>query len=188
MNRAMLVLLVGLAAPELCEGQSSNHSAEPDGPQLSELQDRVSGRQQVRISTSTDRCEVFHDPTLASPGTLHFAQPSGWRDSLSLSKISEIHARGSAAGTGAIVGAAFGGLLGLVGGIALAADSWLGVGPAGVLAVTALGAAMGTLPGALIGAAFRKWKTVYRAEPRRVAFAVVPDSRGRLAVAASIRF
>ena len=38
--------------------------------------------------------------------------------------------------------------------------------------MTALGAAMGTLPGALIRAAFRKWKTVYRAEPRRVAFAV----------------
>ena len=122
MNRAVLLLLVGLAAPEVCEGQTQDHSTEPEEPQLSVLQDRVNGRREVRVLTSTGRYNILYDPTLASPGTLHYSPREGGGDSLSLSDIREIQVRGRAAGTGAIVGGAFGGLLGLVGGIALASD------------------------------------------------------------------
>ena len=162
------------------DGQTQDHSTEPDESQLSVLQDRVNGRREVRVLTSTRRYNILYDPTLASPRTLHYSPREGGGDSLSLSDIREIQVRGSAAGTGAIVDQAFRGLLGLVGGIALASDPDWDAGPRKV--------AKATLPGALIGAAVGNWKTVYRAEPRRLAFAMVPGSPGRVAVAVSVRF
>lgn len=152
MNRAMLLLLAGLAAPELGVAQIRDHSTEPKGSQLSRLRDRVNGRREVRVRTPTGR-DVFYDPNLASPGTLYLSPPGSGGDSLSLSDIREIQVRGSAAGTGAIIGRAFGGGLGLVGGIALASDPAWDLGPGCVAKATLTGALLLCLPGALIGTA-----------------------------------
>ena len=187
MYRAAFILIAGLATAELSHAQTTGPQPDSALAGLSQLQDRVSGRREIRVRTAAGDYDVLSHPTLASQGVLRFSPEDSGTDSLSLSDISEIQVRGNAACTGAIVGAAiFGGIF-LTGGIAMTSDPWFDAGPKEVLALTLTGAALGALPGALIGAAVGKWKTVYRSEPR-VRVAVAPDPQGGVGVAAIVRF
>ncbi len=87
---------------------------------------------------------------------------------LTLDAVDRIQVRGSAAGKGALVGAAIGAVGGIVAGVALA--NWCG--PLGgdctpnygavVPIVAVVSTAGGALLGAIVGAPFKRWKTVYR--------------------------
>src|SRR5438876_5724139 len=82
-----------------------------------------------------------------------------------LSDVARIQVRGGASGTGALVGAGVGFAGGLAAGLGLSASLCSDGGcsnEAGGAAVITLGStAAGALIGALLGAPFQKWHTVY---------------------------
>jgi hypothetical protein len=118
-------------------------------------------------------------------------EASGYSLIFSLGDVHQVWRRGSSVGTGAAIGAGIGALAGVAAAVAAAHFCMWGDCPRptsgealGAVAIGALGGAVvfGGV-GALLGAPFRKWKTVYKADQRTVRPFVVP-----YAVGVAIRF
>lgn len=82
---------------------------------------------------------------------------------LPLGSLNAIKVRTSAAGRGARIGAFVGGLSFMAMGISLAQDDFFQVPAGAVVLGTVVGMTGGAVTGALLGAPFTYWKTVYRA-------------------------
>ena len=146
--------------------------AQADSVRLERLQARVNSQARVRVLTDWGLVQLYN-PRLTDEAITYarmefvrslsgavplFPQP------LPLSQVSQIHVRGSAAGSGAIIGASVLGGLGLVIGLGAAAEGgFLAPSAAEVVLVTVGLAGIGALIGGAIGAASGKWKTAYRA-------------------------
>ncbi len=146
--------------------------AQVDSVRLERLQARVNSQDRVRILTEWGRIELY-DPRLTDEAityaraqfarSLSGAVPA-FPQPLPLSRVSQIQVRGSAAGSGAIIGASvLGGLVLLVGIGAAAEGGWFAPSAGEVVRATVVFAGIGALIGAAIGAGSGKWKTVYRA-------------------------
>jgi hypothetical protein len=152
--------------------------AQTDSVRLERLQARVNSQDRIRAFTHSWGPVELRSPRLAGRSITYesvkmtapppeTAQP--FPRPLPLPQVLQLQARGSAAKSGAIIGASVAGGLGLLVGLASTGecDQFLEIfcgSDAGDVVVFTLGsAAVGGLIGVAIGAPFKKWKTVYRA-------------------------
>ncbi len=146
--------------------------AQVDSVRLERLQARVNSQDRVRVLTDWGLVQLYNprltDEAITYARTEFARSLSGavppFPQPLPLSQVSQIHVRGSAAGSGAIIGASVLGGLGLVLGIAAAAEGGFLAPSGGEVLLVGVGfAGIGALIGGAIGAASGKWKTIYRA-------------------------
>jgi hypothetical protein len=152
--------------------------AQTDSVRLERLQARVNSQDRIRVFTHSWGRMELHSPRLAGSSITYAnvmmtapppdtAQP--FPRPLPLPQVSQLQVRGSAAKSGAIIGASVLGGLGLVLGLASTGecsgwlDMWCGADAGEVVVFTLGSAAVGALIGVVIGAPVKKWKTVYRA-------------------------
>jgi len=127
--------------------------------QFYRLQAAVAGKRVVVIHAD-GRQEEIGEAWLNADGVLRKVSDSL---GVQIGLLNTIKVRESATGKGAAIGALIGGLSFLTMGVALASDDFFEVGTGEVALMTLVGIGGGGLTGALIGAPFSYWKTVYRA-------------------------
>lgn len=135
------------------------------------LSDRINGAALIRVSGRWGT-RYLVQPHF-SGGALTFAQiepPDSVPTPLRLDGVERIQVRGSAAGTGALIGAGIGFAGGLAAGIGLTSalcNDGLGCSNegGGTALVVLVSTAGGALLGALIGSVSRKWETIYSSKP-----------------------
>ena len=168
MRRALALLLLALAAPQLlpAQGPALRNGLGLDSLRFGYLQARLASRDSVRV-TGTFGAVVLRRPTL-TPDSLVAATPrSGGTPvaPLALTEVTRIQVRGGASGTGALIGAGVGLAAGIAASVSLHASLCSGGGcsnEAGGSAVIVLGSTIGgALLGALVGLPVRKWHTVF---------------------------
>lgn len=151
---AIAMLLLLHTAPLLGQG----------GQDTTSLARQVNRAAKVRVSVAGGSRELVR-PTLAGDVLYFDAGAGGARDSISLARVATLQVRRSAWARGAVLGAVIGGAGGLVVGVS--------AGPGvDIVGFTMYSAAGNAVWGALIGAPFKRWVTVYRAD----------DDRGRVRV------
>lgn len=177
---AITLLLLASTTPLLAQGAEREAA----------LERRVNGAGKIRVSVAGERRELLR-PILRG-GLVSFDVKAGVsRDSIPLARIGTIEARRSAWTTGALIGGGILGSLGLTVGVAATGqcsggfDVVCGAGPLDVLGATLVGAGTGALIGAVIGAPFRRWTTVYRADDHRAPRVTAVVGRG---LGVSVRF
>ncbi len=172
-----LTIFVPLAVLALA-GNAEAVQAQADSVRLEQLQVRVNSQDRIRAFTYSWGLVELRRPRLAGLSITYenvkmtalppdTAQP--FPRLLSLPEVSKLQVRGSAAKSGAIIGASVLGGLGLVFGLASTREcsggffEYCEFSAGDVVGFTLGGAAFGALVGVLIGAPLTKWKTVYRA-------------------------
>ena len=168
-NRLVLLLATALVPPKITVAQVPwmHNALELDSLAFATLQARLASQDSVRVRGVFGEV-IIRRPTLTTDSLLPGADRSGTSGPrLGLGDVTSMQVRGGASGTGALVGAGVGFAGGLAAGVGLAASLCSGGGcsnEGGGVAVVALGStAAGALIGALSGAPFKKWHTVYRA-------------------------
>jgi hypothetical protein len=168
-NRLVLFLATALVAPKVATAQVPfmHNALELDSLAFTKLQARVTSRDSVRVR-GVFGTFVIRRPMLASDSLLPATDNSGTPGPrVGLRDVASIQVRGGAAGTGALVGAGVGFAGGLAAGLGLAAtfcsDGGCSNEGGGIAVITLGSTAAGALIGALIGAPFKKWHTIYRA-------------------------
>lgn len=144
-------------------------------PQFHRLQMAVAEKRAMAIYADGRREEV-RGARLDPDGVL---RPAADSTGVLISALTAIKVRQSAAFRGARIGAIIGGLSFLAGGVAAAQEEgdYFSVGTGEVAVITLIGLGGGALTGALLGAPFNYWKTVYRA-PAKAEPVVVLGGRG----------
>ena len=167
------LLALALAAPtaSMAQQSSMHNSLKLDYSAFARLQARVGSQDSVRVQGAFGEL-IIRQPRLTTDSLLPGrATPGTNQDRLALGDVRKIQARGSASGTGALIGAGIGFVGGLAAGLGAAAslcsDGGCSNEAGGVTVITLGSTAAGALIGALIGAPFKKWHTVYRAPPER---------------------
>jgi hypothetical protein len=155
-----------------------------DTPEFHRLQVAVAGKR-VRVVHADWRQEEIVGARLEQDGVLRRSADS---TGVPIEALSTIQVRTSSAGHVARIGGVIGGLVFLAGGIAASQDEsgLVTVGTGTVALMTAAGVVGGALTGALLGAPFSRWKTVYRA-PGTVRPTVAFGDRG-VRLGASVSF
>lgn len=129
----------------------------------------------LRVENTAGRIYEIRNVTVQGDRLRGVEEGSGQLVEIQMRHVQRLWRRGSAAGTGFIIGGVVGMLAGAAGGVALANFSlWSSASPSSgeEVGAAALGALLGGLSvgifGALIAAPIRKWKTAYRAPVQRV--------------------
>ena len=129
-------------------------------PEFHRLQTAVAGKR-VMVVHADWRQEEIVGARLEQDGVLRRSADS---TGVPIDALSAIQVRVSSAGHVARIGGVIGGLVFLAGGIAASQeDGFMEMGTGAVVLTTAVGVGAGALTGALLGAPFSRWKTVYRA-------------------------
>lgn len=123
------------------------------------LQAAVAGRRVLAVH-SDGRQEELSGVALYRTGELRHPNDSS---GLPINSLQAIKVRKSGAGRGARIGAVVGGLSFLALGVAMAQDDLLQASGGAAVMITVIGMSGGAVTGALLGAPFSYWKTVYRA-------------------------
>ena len=170
LRRFLLLALVPVASTQLAHAQGTTRD---DSIARVSLPYRINGHALIRVRGSWGTA-FLNQPQLVGQVLTYASaasEPGALPRPLTLDAVDRIQARGSAAGTGALVGAAIGAAAGVPAGVALAKSlNDIGFGSSSspdyggtMLLTVPVSAAGGALLGALIGATFKKWKTVYHA-------------------------
>ena len=166
-TRLVLLLATALLAPPamLAQVPPMRNALGLDSLTFTELQAVLGSQGSVRVRGTFGQV-VIRTPTLTTDSLLAATDNAGMPGPrLGLSDVTRIQVRGGASGTGALVGAGVGFAGGLAAGLGLSASLCSDGGcsnEAGGAAVITLGStAAGALIGALLGAPFQKWHTVY---------------------------
>lgn len=163
----LLASTLVLANSLACRVPPVNNALGLEPRTFTQLAAQLASRDSVRVRGTFGEV-VLRRPTLTTDSLLAAPDTSGPRaPRLGLRDVTRIQVRGGASGTGAKVGAG----VGLVGGLAFAVGLSASLcsdggcsNEGGATAVIAVGSAgAGALLGALIGAPFKNWHTVYRA-------------------------
>lgn len=129
-------------------------------PEFHRLQAAVAGKRVVVVHADWRQEEIV-GARLEQDGVLRRSADS---TEVPIGALSAIQVRTSSAGRVARFGGIVGGLAFLAGGIAASQDDgFIQVGTGQVVLLTLVGVGGGALTGALLGAPFSYWKTVYRA-------------------------
>jgi len=166
-TRLVLLFATALLTPPamLAQVPPMRNALGLDSLTFTELQAVVGSQDSVRVRGTFGQV-VIRTPTLTTDSLLAATDNAGMPGPrLGLSDVTRIQVRGGASGTGALVGAGVGFAGGLAAGLGLSASLCSDGGcsnEAGGAAVITLGStAAGALIGALLGAPFQKWHTVY---------------------------
>jgi hypothetical protein len=127
--------------------------------EFTHLQAAVAGKRTL-VLHADGRQEEFARAWLDPDGILRRAADS---TGVPLGALASIKVRQSSAVRGARIGAIVGGLSFLAIGISMAQDDFFDAGTGDVAVITLVGLGGGALTGALLGAPFNHWETVYRA-------------------------
>jgi len=164
-THVILLLATALLAAGATPAQTpgTGNGLELDSLSFAELQRLIASQDSVRVRGSSGEVVIL-SPTMTPDSLLAVTTPG---PRLSLGDVTRIQVRGSASGTGAMVGAGVGFAGGLAAGVGVSSSLCSDGGcsnEGGGTAVIALGSTLaGALVGALIGAPLRKWHTVYQA-------------------------
>lgn len=157
-----------------------------EGGDVAEIAARVNHRGYVRVLLASGEIGELRAPAVRGTRLAGVDPSSGNRVEYSVGEIERIWGRGSAAGTGFLVGAALGGVTGAIGGVALAGMCIMGSCSPPSTGTQVEAAVMGGLlggmtvgvAGLLIAAPIHKWSTVYRIQGAAVRPVVTSNGVG----------